>query len=156
MKRFTLPLIFGVLGFFFSTRIWIKSYDKLPPYGGLIVYYIIITFTIIFLQKIGLVVGGLEFSGFNHTVGTLLVIFSFFIIFDWESCYINIVTKGHCNEKNISNIYFASEDGAVYDLWEKIFKGKTQLNRILTYIITPVVLSFVGIMFLSETEKINL
>ena len=110
MNTLLLPVIFAVLGFLFSTRTFIKNYNKLPPYGGLILYYTILTIVIITLEYFGLIIAGIEFMNFRHTVATLLIVFSFFIIVDWESCYINIVTEGNCN--NVSNIYFASEDGA--------------------------------------------
>lgn len=156
MNTFILPLVLGFLGFIFSTRLWIKSYDKLPPYGGLVVYYIILTITVILLEKLGLIVGGIQLSGFSHTIGTMLIIFSFFIIFDWESCYINIVTKGKCEQKDISSIYFASEDGAVYDLWNRVFRNKHNLNRILTYVLTPLLLSLIGMFLLQPGEKVNI
>lgn len=152
MRKFTLPIILAVLGFLLSTRWWIKTYDKLPPYGGLVVYYIILTLTLIILETLGLVVGGIKFSGIRHTIGSILIIFSFFIVVDWESCYINIVTKGNCKE--VSNVYFASEDGATYDLWNKLFPNKHDLNRILTYVVTPFILSFIGVTLLTGEEKL--
>ena len=154
MRRYTLPIVFAILGFLLSTKTWIRTYDKLPPYGGLAVYYAIITLTIIILEHFGLVVGGVEFFGFRHTLGTLLIIFSFFIIFDWESCYINVVMVGNC--KDVSQTYFASEDGAVYDLWNKLFPDKHDTNRILTYVITPFILCSIGIGLLTPYEKVKL
>lgn len=156
MNTYLLPLILALLGFIFSTRRWIKAYDRLPPYGGLIVYYAILTITLVILERLGLIIGGLELSGFSHTLGTILIIFSFFIIFDWESCYINIVTKGKCEEKDISNVYFASEDGAVYDLWSKVFKDNHEVNRVFTYVLTPLILSFIGLSLLSPGEKVKI
>jgi hypothetical protein len=154
MKIFTLPIIFACLGFLFTTRNFIKTYDKLPPYLGLLFYYFIITITVICLEYMGLIINGVEFSGFKHTVGSILVIFSFFIIVDWESCYVNIVTKGNCG--NISNVYFSSEDGAVYDLWNKVFPGKHNLNRVLTYVLTPFLLTLIGLSLLTENQKVTI
>jgi len=150
----TLPIVFALLGLVFSTRTWIKALDKLPPYSGLVVYYIIITITILLLQYFGLVIGGTEYKDWRHTIGSLLVIFSFFIIFDWESCYINIVTKGHCDESKVSNVYFDSEDGAVYDLYNRMFPNKVELNRTLTYVITPFILSLLGVILLSDKKVV--
>lgn len=149
MRKLLLPLIFAFLGFIFSTRKFLKTYDKLPPYAGLILYYIILTATLLALQYFGLIIGGIKFNSWKHTIGSMLIIFSFFIIFDWESCYVNIVTKGKCNSDEISNIYMASEDGAVYDLWSKVIKD-INTCRIMTYVITPFVLSVIGILFLIE------
>lgn len=154
MRVWLLPFIFALLGFLFSTRNFLKVYDKLPPYAGLILYYLILTITLLLLQYFGLIVGGMEFNSWRHTVGSMLIIFSFFIVFDWESCYVNIVTKGSCNNKEISNIYMASEDGAVYDLWSRAIKN-VDTCRVLTYIVTPFVLTFIGLLFLTE-KKVRL
>lgn len=148
-SKLFLPFIFAFLGFLFSTRKFLKAYDKLPPYAGLILYYVILTATLLSLQYFGLIIGGMKFNSWKHTVGSMLIIFSFFIIFDWESCYVNIVTKGKCNSNEISNIYMASEDGAVYDLWSRVIKN-IDTCRIMTYVVTPFVLTAIGILFLIE------
>jgi hypothetical protein len=154
MNTLLLPVVFAILGFLFSTRTFIKNYNKLPPYGGLILYYIILTIVIITLEYFGLIIAGIEFMNFKHTLATLLIVFSFFIIVDWESCYINIVTEGNC--KNVSNMYFASEDGAVYDLYNRVFPNKHELNRILTYVVTPFILCLVGMLLLLPNQKVKL
>lgn len=139
------PLFFSLFGFVFTSRKFLLFYDKFPPYGGLVFYYFILFFTILFLQYIGLEIGGIKYTDWKHTIGTMLILFAFFIVVDWESCYINIVTKGSCNKEQFSNIYLASEDGAVFDLYSRIFPKKNNLNRILTYVITPFILGVIGL-----------
>lgn len=155
-NRFLLPFIFAIIGFLFTTKTWIKTLDNLSPYEGLAVYYMLLTIVLVALQYAGLVIGNVVFDNWRHTFGSLLVIFSFFIVVDWESCYMNVVTKGHCDEKNVSTIYFASEDGAVYDLWNKAFPNKHETSRILTYVVTPFVLCTIGLLFITSKEKIKL
>lgn len=138
--KWQLPLAFGILGFLFSSRKWILFMNNLNPLTGMVVYYIILTVTLILLEYFGLIIAGIKFESINQTLGTILIIFSFFILVNWESCYINVVTKGNCD---MSNVYLQSEDGAVYYLWSKL-TDNINLLRILTYIVTPVVLSFIG------------
>lgn len=143
----TLPVLFAIMGFVFSTRTFIKGYNKLSPYVGLAVYYVILFLAVSGLQMLGLVVAGQPFTDLRHSIGTLLVVFAFFITIDWESCWINQVTKGNCS--GVSQVYFMSEDGAVYDLWSKVVKSPEKL-RILTYVVTPFILCLVGVFLLQE------
>jgi len=142
-----LPIVFGLIGFIFSSRTMIIFMDKLDPFTGLIVYYMFLIITIVLLEHAGLVIAGINFESFNQAFGTVLIIFSYFILIRMESCYMNYVTKGDC--KNISNIYLHSEDGATYYLWSKIIK-KPETIRFLTYVVTPVVLSFIGVNLITE------
>lgn len=149
MKLLLLPIIFALLGFVFSSRQFIKNYNKLSPYSGLVVYYMILFIVVWILQKVGLVIGGESFTSLQHAIGTILVIFAFFVIVDWESCWVNYVTKGHCDESKISNVYMMSEDGALFDLWSKVNNNKNTV-RILTYVISPFVICLVGLMLLQS------
>lgn len=147
-----LPMAFAILGFIFSTRKWILFMDSLNPFVGLIVYYTILTLVVIMLEYFGLIIAGIKFDSISHTIGTMLIIFSFFITVDWESCYINTVTKGSCD--NISDIYLQSEDGAVYWLWSNLFKD-LQTLRIMTYVVTPILLTFIGTLLITEKVTIS-
>lgn len=146
-NKIGLPIIFGIFGFIISSRSWILFMDKLNPFYGLIVYYLILIMTILILENAGLVIAGINFASFNQALGTICIIFSFFLLLKMESCYMNYVTKGDC--KNISNIYLHSEDGATYYLWSKIIDNP-EILRLLTYVVTPVVLSFIGVNLITE------
>lgn len=157
MINLGLPIIFAILGLIFSTRVWLKFLNKQNPLKGLLIYYIVLIITIIILQSFGLVIGQTKFNSFKHTIGTILIIFSFFIIIDWTSCYTNEITQGQCDtEHSISQIYLQSEDGATYWLWSKVFKGKDkiQIRRIMTFVITPFILTLIGTMLI--TSKVSL
>jgi len=147
-----LPIVFAILGFLFSARPWILFLDGLSPLNGLLIYYFILTITIILLEYFGLIIAGIKFDSLRHTIGSMLIIFAFFIVVTWTSCYINMVTKGQCSQ--ISNIYLQSEDGTVYYLWSFLFKDIDTL-RLLTYVITPFVLSFIGQLLITRKVSIS-
>ena len=107
----------------------------------------------IILEYYGLIIAGIKFNTLSHTIGTILIIFSFFIIFNMESCYVNTVTYGSC--ENVSDIYFHSEDGATYWLWSHLTDDVDSL-RILTFVVTPFVLTFFGTMMITDTIEIGL
>lgn len=150
--KWFLPVMLAVMGFLFSSRTYILWLDKQNPFVNLVLYYTILIVTLYILQKAGLIISGIEFNSMRHLIGSILIIFSYFLIIDWESCYINIVTKGSC--ESISNIYLGSEDGAVYYLWNKIIKNVETL-RIMTYVVTPLVLSFIGANLITEKVYIS-
>jgi hypothetical protein len=148
-----LSITFGFLGFIFSSRMWIKTIDKLTPTKGLLIYYIIIYISIYILSQLGLVIGHSKITNYIHTLGVVMILFSFFIIFNWESEYINIVTKGDFDNKKISKIYLQSEDGATFDFYYNITKN-IELSRILTFVVTPIVLTFVGSILIEKKIKL--
>ena len=136
------PLVLGFLGFIFSSRPWILFLDSHSPPVGLGFYYMILFVAILFLQHIGLIVAKMPFDSISHAIGTLLIIFSFFIVFDWESLYINQVTNQH--NTDVSNVYLQSEDGAVYYVWYNMMNLSIEQDRLMTYVVTPIILSILG------------
>jgi hypothetical protein len=146
-----LPLILALGGFIFSTRVWIMFLNKLSPFKGLVVYYIIILVLFLILKKIGINIGGIEFNNTRHVIGSLLIFFSFFVLFDFTSCYQNMLLYGTCD--NVPKPFLQSEDGAVYTFWNYFTSNLAQL-RILTYVITPFILTLVGVALI--THKVTL
>jgi hypothetical protein len=140
-KKLALASIFAVMGYMLTTRPWLRYMDRLSPISGLGVYYLILTVSILALEYFGLVIAGIKFGSVRQTIGTMMVLMAFFIIVDWESCYVNIVNRGSCDP--VSNVYMQAEDGAVFYLWSKI-TDNVQKARILTYVVTPFVLALLG------------
>lgn len=147
----TLPVILGLLGLVFSSKSFIRRYARLSKGQGLILYYLIIFVVILGLQRLGLVIGDQKHESIAHALGTVLVIFSFFIIFDWESCYINQTLLGHCDPDKVSSVYMASEDGVVYQFWSSRVATVEQA-RLLTFVVTPMILSLIGIALLGRDQ----
>lgn len=149
-----LALTFGLLGFIFSSRWWIKKIDKLSASNGLVIYYFIIYISIYVLAHFGLVIGHSKITNYTHTLGVVMIMFAFFIIFDWESEYINIVARGEFDNNKVSNIYLQSEDGATFNLFYRL-TNNVELSRILTFIVTPIFLTFVGSMLIESKIKLG-
>lgn len=149
-----LALTFGLLGFIFSSRKWIKFIDRLSPMRGLVIYYVIVYISIFILAHFGLIIGHAKITNYVHTLGVVMILFAFFIIFDWESEYINIVTRGNFDQKRVSKIYLQSEDGATFDFFYKMTKD-VELSRFLTFIITPILLTFFGSILIEKKIKLG-
>ena len=106
-----------------------------------------------------LIVHGTKFDTNLQVLGVMLIIFSFFIIFDWESCYVDDVVydkkKSEIVCGKVSNIYLGSEDGAVYYLMVKLTNGNIALSRILTFVVVPFILTFLGILLIQRKLTIE-
>lgn len=133
--------LFAFFGWAFSSAPFIAFLDKLTPVQGLIVYYLMMGGCIILLQFFGMRIGNVHFNTPLHTLGSLLILFSFFLILNWESEYIYFMTGTEAR----SNITVQSEDGAVYYIWRKLTGNKLELSRWLTFVLTPFVLVTIGV-----------
>lgn len=144
-----LAIVFGVLGFIFSCRTWLSFLDTLSPLSGLCVYYVIVFATLMVLEAQGLIVAGVKLSTSVQGIGFLLIYYAFFIIFNYQSCWINHVTGRECDEHNISNVYLQAEDGSIYFLLHKYIKNH-EICRILTFVVAPFILVLMGTYLTSE------
>lgn len=146
-----IPTILAMGGLIISTRFWITFVNKIPSYYALLIRYAIILVLLLIFRKIGIKIGNIEFDTIGHIIGSILIIFSFFIIFDLSSCYHNELLNGECT--SVPELYLASEDGIVYNFWKNYTRNINHL-RILTYMITPFLLTLIGIFLIPK--KISL
>ena len=150
-KEFLLAVSLAVMGLVFSTREWILYLNSLNPIQGLLIYYIILYSSLIVLSKMGLVVFNIKIKNPIQTFGLLLITFAFFITVDWESPYVQLITKG--NIEQASNVFYESEDGAIWFFWTNVVGVKdVETARWLTFVITPFILTLVGAFLVSKVE----
>ena len=134
--------ILALAGFFFSSKKWLMFLDESNPITGLIIYYFIIFISFFFLSKLGLSLFKIEVKKTTQIIGIVLITFSFFIVFNWESQWVQYVTKGDVS--SASSIFFQSEDGATFYFWNTILKIGMNTSRILTFVVTPIILTLLG------------
>lgn len=151
-KEFYLAIAFAIIGFLLTTRLFLNTLEGLNLFLGFIVYYSIIFLTIFILSKLDLVIFGLKIENFSQKIGLIFITFSFFILVNLESPYVNIVTHG--TAENVSNIYFMSEDGLVWGFWSLMFNNVTLL-RVLTFMVTPFILTLLGGLLVSEKLEVK-
>jgi hypothetical protein len=156
-KEVALAVALAVLGFALSSRQWLLFLDGLNPFQGLIVYYIILYFSLYVLSRLDLVVFGFKIKDPWQTFGLLLITFAFFICVDWESPYVQLATRGSMeNVGNITAVLFQSEDGATWFLWLQAFPWlQSETLRVLTYVLTPFILTLIGGLLVSEKVKLS-
>lgn len=154
LREVWLALAFALMGFALTCRSLLLFLDGLNPLQGLVVYYLILYVSLYVLSRLDLVVFGFKIKDPLQTLGLLLITFAFFICVDWESPYVQLVTGR--NVENISPVLFQAEDGAIWFLWQNAFPGAgVETLRLLTYVVTPLILALVGGLLVSEKVKFS-
>jgi hypothetical protein len=154
-KEIFLALVIASMGFLFSSREWILQLNALNPVQGLLVYYVILYISLYFLSKAGLIIYDLKIENAVQVFGLLLITFAFFITVDWESQWIQYVTKQ--NVEQASTVFYESEDGATFFLWSQLFPPipeNMEKLRLLTYVVTPFILTLIGVFLVTKVEFI--
>ncbi len=146
---------FALLGYLFSTRRFILFLSDLDPFQGLLFYYIQLFITLEVLQYFGLIIGGVRMQSFTQTLGELMIIFAFFILVDQESEWVAYVVGEQSGKKmDYPVVYTQAEDGAVYYLWTTYVTSNPDTARLLTFVLTPVVL-VAGGLYLTGGGKVR-
>jgi hypothetical protein len=154
LREVSLAVAIAVLGFAFSAREWLLFLDSLDPFKGLIVYYVILYVCLYILSRLDLVVFGFKIKDAMQTLGLLMITFAFFICVDWESPYVQFATGR--NVEGISPVLFQSEDGAVWFLWQSALPWlSVDALRLLTYVVTPLLLALVGGLLVSGKVQLH-
>lgn len=147
--------VFAVLGYLFSSRKLILFLNSMNPFQGLLFYYLQLFVTLEVLQWFGLVVGGVKMVSLTQTIGELLMVFAFFIIVDQESAWVAyVVGENEGKKKDYPIVYTQAEDGAVYYLWSTYVTSNPEVARMLTFVLTPVVLMSAGL-YLTGGAKVR-
>jgi hypothetical protein len=147
-EELALVLVITFMGFAFSMRQFVLFLDGLNPFTGLIIYYIILYFSLYALSKLGLVIWKIRIKSPLQVLGALLITMAFFITVDWESPWIQYVTN---RTTDVSNVLYQSEDGAFWYLWS-FLTNNFEVLRILTYVVTPFILTLVGAILVKRAE----
>lgn len=158
------PLAFAAMGYLFSSRPVLLFMNTLNPLQGLVVYYVIIFMTLEVLQLFGLIIGGVPMASLRQTLGEVMIIFAYFVIVDWESAWVQDVVAEDRKRRGVPvhtsddksttlgnqalecpNVYLQAEDGAVYYLMNTYVSANKEVARILSFVVVPAVLAFVGL-----------
>jgi hypothetical protein len=151
-KEFTIAVILAFMGFVFSTRQFLLWLDAMNPLQGLIVYYVILYSSLYALSRMGLTVFGFKISKVSQSLGLLIITFAFFVTVNFSSAWTTIATGGNPNA--VSTIYYQDEDGVLFWLWSQMVPN-VDLCRIMTYVVSPFILTLLGTLLVSGRIKIK-
>ncbi len=139
--------LFAVLGWLFSTKTYITFLHTVNPVIGLFFYYSILYIIIYILHVFGLHMPSTHLDTHLHTIGSLLILFAFFVVFGWESEYMCKSINKDCGPKQ-------SEDAAVFHIWYNI-TNNFESSRVLTYVLTPFMCVFIGVILIFKSSHLK-
>ncbi len=153
-KELALAGIFAVLGIIFSSKSWILFLNTLTPLQGFGIYYLIVFIALFILSMLGLVVFDVKIKNILQVLGTTLVLFAFFCIFNWESSWVTYVVQQSTNLTAVPIVFYGSEDGMLFDFVVNNVKDY-EFARILTFGVGVFVITLIGLLFLENKPKIT-
>lgn len=155
-EELKLAVLLAMLGFIFSTKFFVDWLNSIEPWLGLAQWYIFMGFILhFFLDMIGFQVKSFKIrSDALSILGLLLVLFAFGIVTNWIESPLADIYAGGTGE-NLPNALLASEDGVTWLFWSRTV-GIIDIEtvKILTYIVTPFMLSMLGGLLISG-KKLN-
>jgi len=156
-REFMLAVSFAVIAFLVSMKEFLLFLNGLTPIQGFLVYYGIVIITLTILSYFGLVIFNIKIQKFTQVVGATLIVFVFFLIFNWTNPLIQAQTLGADKINDCSNVFTNnSEDGLVFYFWNTIV-GITDLNtlRLLVYPFTAFIISLIGGFLVENKVKLT-
>lgn len=146
-------LIMTILAIIFTNEFFLRFLASLNSFLGFAIYYIIVYSCLIIMSYFGLVIFGVKIKHPLQVFGTGLILFSFFLIFDWSSNYLNIV---NASKALINN----SEDAISWDFWALIINPtlstfRRWLTWALAFPITVFFITLIGVFLSKRKPKIN-
>ncbi|MGA3110450.1 MAG: hypothetical protein ABSE15_00275 [Candidatus Bathyarchaeia archaeon] len=157
IREIGLAVSFAVLGFIFYTRTFLQMLNGLDAIEGLAVYYIVIWTSIFVLSRLDLVIFGVKIKSIQQTLGLLLITFSFFVVVDWSSPYVQWATTGHFT--GASGIFYQDEDGFMWSVWSWIIPATSSaaiwVDRVLAFSVSPAILAIFGGILTSKKPRLG-
>jgi hypothetical protein len=116
------------------------------------------------MQVAGLVIGGVAMNSLLQTLGETIILFSYFIIFDMTSSWVQYVVDEDMEKRGVKktekkldkstslgdqplecpNLYLQAEDGATFYTVSQFVKDKETV-RYITFMVIPAILTFIGL-----------
>lgn len=149
LRDLWLAITLAIAGFVITLKPFLLLMNKLNPIQGLFIYYIIVFGFLFAISR----AGWISFIDRNdivrnvvQVIGLTLIFFSFFIVFNLTNGYIQYVITG--SQAMSTQIFLQAEDGALWYAWNALIQPSGwwtyQLTRILTFVLTPFTLAFIG------------
>lgn len=144
MIHLRLALAFAAVGFVFTSRMWLGWLHKLGPEQGLVVKYLAILGTVLFLDAVD---PTLKFEHKTQALGAVMILAAFNMIFNYQSEWIE--------ESGSDNVQIQTPDGAVYHRVRTNLNLNSELARVVTFVLVPFALVFFGSRFVRSGTKLN-
>jgi len=128
-----LAAAFALVGFIFTSKLWLRWLHSLGPEQGLVVKWVAILGAIFLLDFAD---PSLKLEHKTQALGAVMVLAAFNMIFNYQSEWIE--------ESGSSNVQVQTPDGALYHRARTNLGLNPELARILVFVLVPFVLVFFG------------
>lgn len=142
--HFRLALAFAAVGFVFTSKTWLGFMHNLGPEQGLVVKYLAILGTVIFLDMAD---PKLKFEHKTQALGAVMILAAFNMIFNYQSEWIE--------ESGSDNVQIQTPDGAIYHRTRTNLNLNPELARLVTFVLVPFALVFFGSRFVRDGTRLN-
>lgn len=151
-KEWAFVGIMTLLAIIFTNEYFLRFLASLNSFFGFMIYYIILYGCLTVMAYAGLVVFGIRIKKPLQIIGTGLIIFAFFLIFDWSSDYLNLVNASNGLINN-------SEDALSWDFWTLIINPTTDFLRwlawALAFPLTVFIFTLIGVILNSKKPRLG-
>lgn len=144
--------IMTILAILFTNQYWLQLLAKFNPLIGFLIYYIIVYCALALMSYLGLVVFGVKVKHPLQIFGSGLIVFAFFLIFNWSSQYVSLVGAEQAFWNN-------SEDGISFWLWSLLIHPTTPAKLwivwALAFPVTVFIFTLLGVLIVHRKPKLN-
>lgn len=142
-KELYLAVMIALMGYFLYSSSAIIWLSKLTIFQGWLLYNVLYIISIYTLSKMGLTIFGMRITTLSQTLGLYLITTAFYMTINWESAYVNLVTKG--TSEGVSEVYWQTDDGlSWYSVNKYIPNLELEQARIIAFVVIPFILALIG------------
>jgi hypothetical protein len=139
-----LAAAFALVGFIFTSKLWLRWLHGLGPEHGLVVKWVAILGAILLLDWAD---PTLKLEHRTQALGVVMVLAAFNMIFNYQSEWID--------ESGSGNVQIQTPDGALYRRARTILGLNPDMARLFVFVLVPFVLVFFGSRLVRNGSKIN-
>ena len=151
-KEWTFVAIMTILAILFTNKFWLLLIAKFNPLIGFLIYYFVVYIALTLMSFAGLIVFGVKIKNPLQIIGSGLIVFAFFLIFDWSSQYVTLVGADRALWNN-------SEDSVSFYLWSLIIHPDTATKLWivwgLAFPLTVFIITLIGVWLVHKKPKLN-
>jgi ABC-type branched-subunit amino acid transport system permease subunit len=140
-----LAAAFALVGFIFTSKLWLRWLHGLGPEHGLAVKWVAILGAILLLDWAD---PTLKLEHKTQALGVIMVLAAFNMIFNYQSEWID--------ESGSGNVQVQTPDGALYRRARTILGLDPELARLFVFVLVPFILVFFGSRLIRNGTKLNL
>jgi hypothetical protein len=143
--------IMTILAIIFTNKYWLLLLNKFNPVIGFLIYYAVVYVALILMSYAGLIVFGVKIKNPLQILGSGLILFAFFMIFNWSNDYANIIGA----EKVLIN---SSEDGLIWFLWSSLIHptdSNLWIIWALAFPLTVFIITLIGVLLIHKKPKLT-